>query len=419
MSASSLHPAPHRASHPAVYFVLFAPFSALSGYLAIAAAYALAQAKVPAEAIAGLLAVTFMPHAVKFLWAPIVDLTLTRKTWYLIGCVGSAAGIFITGMTPYRLESIPFLTAVAVAAGIAASLLGMSVESLMAHATPAEEKGRAAGWMQAGNMAGASLGGGLALWMMEDLHVSAMLTNCLMAVLTLACAAALPLVREPAPESGNEGFSLKASARAAGKDLWEVASSRLGLLAILVCFLPIGSGGAGNLWSVVAADWHARPATVALVTGVLSGIVSAGGSLLGGFICDRMDRKWAYCLFGGLQALCALAMAAAPHSESSFVIFTTLYALTTGLCYTGYAAVVLEAIGKGAAATKYSLLASLANMPLSWMTLVAGYSQTHWGNNGMLQSEAAIGAAALAVFALAAKVAQRRAGPAAEAAGTA
>ena len=415
MSASSSH----RAAHPAVYFVLFAPFSALSGYLAIAAAYALAQAKVPAEAIAGLLAVTFMPHAAKFLWAPIVDLTLTRKTWYLIGCVGSAVGIFVTGITPYRLESIPFLTAVAVASGIAASFLGMSVESLMAHTTPDEEKGRAAGWMQAGNMAGSSLGGGLALWMMEDLHVSAMMTSSLMAALMLACAGALPLVREPQPEGGSEGFSFKANALAAGRDLWEVARSRMGLLAILVCFLPIGSGGAGNLWSVVAADWHARPATVALVTGVLSGIVSAGGSLLGGFICDRMDRKWAYCLFGGLQALCALAMAAAPHSESSFVIFTTLYALTTGLCYTGYAAVVLEAIGKGAAATKYSLLASLANMPLSWMTLVAGYSQTHWGNNGMLQSEAAIGGAALVVFALAAKVAQRRAGPAAEAAGTA
>ncbi len=406
---------PRRASHPAVYFVLFAPFSALSGYLAIAAAYALAQAKVPAEAIAGLLAVTFMPHAAKFLWAPIVDLTLTRKTWYMIGCIGSAAGMFITGLTPYKLESIPFLTAVAVAAGIAASLLGMSVESLMAHSTPDEEKGRAAGWMQAGNMAGSSLGGGLALWMMEDLHISAMLTSSLLAVLTLACASALPLVKDSAAAERSPGFDFAANARAAGKDLWEVARSRMGLLAILVCFLPIGSGGAGNLWSVVAADWHASAATVALVTGVVSGIVSAGGSLLGGFICDRMDRKWAYCLFGGLQALCALAMAAAPHSESNFVVFTTLYALSTGLCYTGYAAVVLEAIGKGAAATKYSLLASLANMPLSWMTLAAGYSQARWGNNGMLQAEAAIGGLALLVFALAAKVAQRRAAPAVDA----
>ncbi len=405
---------PRRASHPAVYFVLFTPFSALSGYLAIAAAYALAQAKVPSEAIAGLLAVTFMPHAAKFLWAPIVDLTLTRKTWYLIGCVGSAAGMFVTGMTPYKLESIPFLTAVAVAAGIAASLLGMSVESLMAHSTPEEEKGRAAGWMQAGNMAGSSLGGGLALWLMEDLHISPMLTSSLMAVLTLACAAALPLVKDSAATERSPGFDFVANARSAGKDLWEVARSRMGLLAILVCFLPIGSGGAGNLWSVVASDWHASAATVALVTGAVTGIVSAGGSLLGGFICDRMDRKWAYCLFGALQALCALAMAAAPHTESSFVVFTTLYALATGLCYTGYAAVVLEAIGKGAAATKYSLLASLANMPLSWMTVVAGYSQTHWGNNGMLQAEAAIGGLALLVFALAAKVAQRR--PAAPAA---
>jgi len=37
-----------------------------------------------------------------------------------------------------------------------------------------------------------------------------------------------------------------------------------------------------NLWSAVAIDWHAGANMVALVTGVLNGIVCALGCLLGG-----------------------------------------------------------------------------------------------------------------------------------------
>jgi hypothetical protein len=42
-------------------------------------------------------------------------------------------------------------------------------------------------------------------------------------------------------------------------------------LALLIVFLPIGSGAASNLWAAVADDWHASANTVALVTGVVGG----------------------------------------------------------------------------------------------------------------------------------------------------
>ena len=64
-----------------------------------------------------------------------------------------------------------------------------------------------------------------------------------------------------------------------GDDLWGVARAKLGFLALFLCFLPIGSGAAQNLWSAVASDWHASADTVALVTGVLGGIASAVGCL--------------------------------------------------------------------------------------------------------------------------------------------
>ena len=140
-------------------------------------------------------------------------------------------------------------------------------------------------------------------------------------------------------------------------------------------------------------------ATVAVsAEGAVGGIVSAIGCLLGGWICDRMNRKTAYVLYGILQALCAVAMAMAPRTESAYVVFTTLYALITGLTYAGFTAFVLEAMGLGAAATKYNVFASLSNTPIYYMTRIDGWAHTRWGPAGMLHAEAAFGLAGLLVF---------------------
>jgi MFS family permease len=149
----------------------------------------------------------------------------------------------------------------------------------------------------------------------------------------------------------------------------------------------------------VAGDWHASAETVAIVNGALGGVVMALGCLAGGWLCDRMDRKAAYCVFGALQLLSAVAMAVSARTPAQFVAWTTIYGFITGLTYAGFSAVVLEAIGRTAAATKYSLLASLANMPIAYVTLINGYANDRWGTRGMLFAEAACGVVGILVFA--------------------
>ena len=91
-------------------------------------------------------------------------------------------------------------------------------------------------------------------------------------------------------------------------------------------------------------------------------------------------------------------MAWAQRTESMYVVFTLLYAFIQGLSYAGFSAVALEAMGLGAAATKYTLFASLSNMPIMFMTMIDGAAHTRWGVGGMLYTEAAIGVIGLAVF---------------------
>jgi PAT family beta-lactamase induction signal transducer AmpG len=391
-------------SHPAAFMILILPWGIITGYIGVAVAYFLAQAGVSTEQIAGLLAVGFIPQTWKFLWAPIVDTTLSKKKWYLLAALVCAIGTLAISAIPPKASSVLLLAVVMLATYVAGTFLCMSVESLMAYATPDREKGRAGGWLQTGNLGGSGVGGGAGLWI--ALHVDRIVAGLVLGAACLLCCFALKLIHEP-PGMRRENRFIREFANVL-RDLWQVARSRLGFLALLIFFLPIGTGAAGGLFSAVANDWHSSADTVALVNGILGGLASALGCIAGGYLCDRMDRKMAYGLYGLVQALAAIAMTIAPRTESMFVVFTLAYGLITGLTYAGFTAVTLEAIGLGAAATKYTVFASLSNVPIGYMTFVDGWTQTHWGSGAMLCAEAAICVTSLLAFVIVAATITRR-----------
>jgi MFS transporter, PAT family, beta-lactamase induction signal transducer AmpG len=200
----------------------------------------------------------------------------------------------------------------------------------------------------------------------------------------------LALIGMPKPERSHGHAGVWRGMADVVRDLWHMVRERAGLLALFLCLLPVGSGAASGLWSAVAHEWRASADTVALVTGLLAGVISAAGCVVGGWICDRMDRKTAYVVFGLLQAACAVGMSLFPRSEAMFVMWTSLYAFVMGLTYAGFAAFALEAIGHGAAATKFSLFASLSNMPIYYMTNIDGWAHDRWSSSGMLWIESGL-----------------------------
>lgn len=393
-----------RVAPPWVYLLLIVPFGASGGFLSVALGWRLAQAGVDTEVIAGIVAASYLPHTWKFAWAPLVDFTWERRRWFAASTAVLLAGVLAMGFAGADGSRLALLSAVVLAANVAATFSGMSVESLMAHATPDEEKGRAAGWFQAGNLGGAGLGGGFGLWLMDGGGLSPLAASAVLALLLVLCS--VWVLRLPPGDKVPAG-AVGQAVRALGTDLWALAKSRGGQLAALICFLPIGTGAASNLWSAVAGDWQAGGDTVAWVNGTLGGLISAAGCLVGGWCCDRMARRTAYCAAGGVQVALLLAMSLAPRSEAMFVLFACAYAFASGLSYAAFSSVALEAIGRGAAATKYNVLASLSNMPIAWVTLADGAAHTRWGAAGMLQTEAALGVAGIGLFVLMAALLRR------------
>jgi MFS family permease len=382
-------------SHPIVYLFLVFPFGILAGYITVAYAYLFSKAGVPLNEVAALVGASLLPNVLKFLWSPLVDTTLTLKKWYILSAITTAAGIIAMGVLPIKESSLPMLTFIVVASNIAVSFLGMATNGLAAYDTPEELKGRVSGYCQAGNLGGAGLGGGAGLWLAQHLNNSAIASSIIAAVCLLCCLG-LFFVKEPLSTIKTE--KVLDTIKNLFIDIWQTLKAKIGWLAILLCFLPLGTGAASNLWSAVSGNWGASADTVAFVTGIASGLITAVGCLIGGWICDRMNRQMAYVIFGLTEVICAIGMAYSPHTEAMYIVWTSLYAASLGLCYAGFNAFVLEAIGKGAAGTKFTVYASLSNAPIYYMTILDGLACTKYGATGMLDVEAAFGVLGIVLF---------------------
>jgi len=379
---------------PVLYIMLFLPMGITNGYAVVALAYLLSQAGVSVGAIAGLVGLSLLPQTWRVLWAPLVDATLSVRTWYLISAVLSGLMMAATAFLPIKSGNLEIFELLCFGFSFAATVTTIAGSSLMAHGTSEAEKGRAGGWSQAGNLGGTGLGGGVGLWLAQ--HAPLWTSGTALGAICIATSLALLFVEEPSAEYRVKSFlgSLKNVLR----ECWELLKSRRGGLAFFLMLLPIGVGAAQNLWSAVANDWHASGDAVALVNGVLGGVISMIGCLIGGWICDKMDRKTAFNLFGVAVAVAAVSMALSPRTQAMFVLYVSLYAFLLGFSYAGFAAVVFEAIGKGAAGTKSNLLSGISNLPIIYGAFFDGWAHDKWGSNGFLFVDAAMGVVGVLVF---------------------
>ena len=66
-------------THPALFGILYFPYGLMVGVPAVMLGWLATRAGLPVSAAATIVGIAFAPAAFKFLWAPIGDLTLTRK----------------------------------------------------------------------------------------------------------------------------------------------------------------------------------------------------------------------------------------------------------------------------------------------------------------------------------------------------
>jgi hypothetical protein len=402
-------PPPARPTPPWLFLFLDLPYGAVVGYATIAMPYWLRQGGLSLADIGAVSAIVFAPLALKLAWIPVLDLGASRKAWYLAMAAATGALLLAASLVPDPSRNL-WLYGAVVTLAVATATTGHAANgALMALTTRFEEKGRAAGFSMASNLGGTGLLGALALGASE--WISPRAGGILLGAVVLASGAAALRIVEPARASPSAHASaglLRALGRhlgEMGRDLWGTLRSREGFTGLVISVAPVGLGALTNLFSGMAPDFSASARLVEVVNGVGGGITGAAGALAGGWLADRMSRRLAYAVAGGLTGLSAVAMLAAPLDPATYAWGTLAYSLTNGVAFATWAGMVLEIVGHGAAtATKYALFNAAANLAIAGATWADGAfaEASPWrslrGSRGALAMDSALTAAGIAIL---------------------
>lgn len=375
----------NRVSTPPVTFLLLAlPYGLGAGFCELWIPFALTRAGFPVALTASIVAVGIAANVFRFLYAPVIDATLTLLQWYLIGLLSCVVMTIGLGLMPLVRELAAAVMTMVFLCQVSTTLVMNPVGALMATTVEESMKGRAAGWCQAGNVGGRGLAG-LAIWV--STHYSNGLAGISLGVVMGACAIGLLLVAAPSIRV-DQAWDVRF--RALGRDVLAMARNPRSLLIIVLCASPIGVGAASAIWPAVAAEWSASADRVALDTGILSAIAATAGSVVGGQVADRLGRWWAYLGSGVLLAFVGVGVISIARTPLSYDLGVLSYAFFTGMGTGGWCALVLYATGRTSVATKYAVLASVGNMPNAYMTWLDGWIHDKYGVAAMFVGEALI-----------------------------
>ncbi len=371
------------------------PYGIFQGFLQTPLPFLLRRQGFPVGEIASLLSLLMLPNALYFLWSPILDVGLRKRMWLLLTAAISGGGLLlaiVTGHSAPRL-AVGLLFAACVVNTLTSGCQG----GLLAGSSGTRGKQRACGWLQVGNYGGVAIGGGLLLLLAERLPVHRAALGAALLVATPALFAFL-LRKDRYQET--PGPRLPQMIREIRTTLF----SRKTAPSLLVMLAPVGTGAASALLAGLAKDYGVGANRVIWVNGFAGGLLTIVGCLAASAYPVSWDRRGAYVFSGCLNALAATVLWLGPARPGVYIAGTALYLFTAGLCYTSYTMLVVDTMGRAgvSAASRFTMLDSMANAPTILMTWLEGRSYAHFGPHGVPALDAlgnlAVGAVVVTVW---------------------
>jgi len=378
---------------PFYIFFLMMPSGISQGFVTVALPYLLTKNGFAVALTAGIVAIGVSANLWRFLWGPVVDITLSLHKWFWIGIVSTILTLLLLCFIPFTVKGAAFLSLIVFISQVATTITLLPINGIIAKSIKENKKGEASGWYQAGSLAGMGFGGGAGLWLAT--HFSLITAGLSLCIASLLFSLVILLIKD-IPH--HKEITILKEIKNMGKDIFSMIKFPAALFVIILISMPISSGAMANLWSAVAKDWKVGVNTVVLITGLVSGVVSALGCIAGGFIADKWGVWYTYLGTGLICALVTFAIAIMPYHPVVYIVGVLAYAFSMGLGYAAFTAIIIFVIGKRNVATKYSLLASLGNLPVVYMTTFDGWMHDKFNSRYMLSAEAIVGAFFVIIF---------------------
>jgi PAT family beta-lactamase induction signal transducer AmpG len=385
---------PTTKERPWLFGLLIAPNAVLAyGIIAGALSYLLRRQGVGIGRSSQIIALLILPQSIYFLWSPITDFWIRRRTWLMVGAIGSAFCL-AAAFHRSRLDT-PAAIALMFLSACFGQLIVSSCGGMMGTFRSEATRRKASSVYQAGALSFGALGV-FAIARLADRMGMGPLGWVAAALIALPSLAAFAAPEQPREQKQRIGETFTC--------IWyEFKATFLRWRAVpytLMMLFPMASGALIGLLPGIAQDYHVSGQQMAWMNGIAGALLTASGSLAATLIPARVRASVGYLSVCLLNEMLLLILWLGPLSPSTYFIGATLYLFTIGACYALFTAVVLEFLGQSGrtGCGRYSIINSLGNVPVVYMTALDGRGGKLWGARGLAATDAVLGAIGAAIL---------------------
>jgi len=342
----------------------------------------------------GVLQLAGLPAMLKFLLAAPIDRwplgRLNYRNWALVLSLGYAVSLLLLAGHPLGETPYPVVFALIMLVSLLATWADAPVNALAIALLPESERIRAGAVRSAATSLGSIVGGGVMLVLHARLGWAAPLLA--LAFGMLSCAVLVPLLKTQA-----DAQVLPASPSNVGIKQWldwfSTPRHRLWTV-LLVLYYPL----LGAVWvylKPLMLDAGFAPERIAMIVGVLGGLVAAIASVAGSCVSRRIGAHQALPLFAlcdllALGALCGVVML--DMGETALIATALLVALMMGASAGLVYGLMMHHTRPGLSALDYGTQSSLFVIGRTCVPMLAGVV-LDWGGYGAMLASLMLGLA--------------------------
>lgn len=341
---------------------------------------------------ASIAALVALPHAIYFLWGPVTDFWLRRRTWLLIAAATAAITLLAAFAQPTL--ATPWAVALLFLGACLGVIVAAACGGMMGTLGSEANKRRASSAYQIGSLTIGAAAIYLLLSLADRFPLAALGGIVAgMIVLPALFAFAAP------PQSMVREHGVAETLARIGREFKSTFLRWEALPYTLLIVSPGSSGAMIGQLPQLARDYGVNGAQVAWINGVGGALLTSAGALSVLLIPVRVRAPIAYLLVG-LANVCPLALLSlGPQRPAIYFAGTVLFLFTIGAGYAMFTAVSLEFLGGSgkSGSARYAIINSLGNLPVAYMSYLDGRGYALWGPRGMPAMDAtlSVGAASL------------------------
>jgi PAT family beta-lactamase induction signal transducer AmpG len=390
---------PATPERPWLFGLLIAPMAVLSnGVIGGVLSYLLRGQGIAQGRAAEIVALLNLPQIIYFVWSPVTDFWIRRRTWLIVAATAAAAAMLAAFLEP-TLANTRAIVLMFISACFG-QLIVAGCGGMMGTLHLEESRRRASSFYQGGSLAF----GAVAVFVLALLSEKVRLRTLGWITAALIILPSLAALASPKQDTVSTRGLKETLTR-----IWhEFKGTFLRWEAIpytLLMIFPMGSGAMIQLLPGLAADYHISGQQVAWINGMAGSLLTAAGALATTLIPARVRASVVYLLICLLNEAALAILWLGPQRPFVYVVGSTLFLFTVGACYACFTAVVLEFLGSSgkSGSARYSIINSLGNIPVAYMVLIDGKGYTRWGARGEPGTDVvlgAVGAVALLIYIL-------------------